>query len=146
MNPVDGVDERLVRLAEQLRHTLGARAAVSVDDAGPYVAAWSLAPANPEALPVVWMDFGEELQVEAGHHGGRWELGRTMEDVEFVEHVVQSVVAGRVVEVFGPGRSRVEVTFADGTKTVETGAVTAKGCLPIPGWVRRGRRVAYAAY
>ncbi len=92
------------------------------------------------------MDFGESLQIEAGHVGGRWELDRTMEDVDFIEQVVRAVAAGRVVEVFGPGRSRVEVTFPDGTQAVETGGVSPRGCLPSPGWVRRGRRVNYAPY
>jgi hypothetical protein len=92
------------------------------------------------------MDFGESLQIEAGHVGGRWELDRTMEDVDFIEQVVRAVAAGRVVEVFGPGRSRVEVTFPDGTQAVETGGVSPRGCRPSPGWVRRGRRVNYAPY
>ncbi len=107
-------------------------------------------------LGVSWTDFfpvespdsasAGALQVEAGHLGGLWELGRDAEDLAFLVDLVHSVVACRVVEVFGLARSRVEVTLSDGTVAVETGGVGPAGCLPVPGWVRRGRRVSYAPY
>jgi hypothetical protein len=90
-------------------------------------------PRRSDALAVTWLDVGEELQIQAGHGGGPWELGRNPEDVDFLEDVARSVIAGRVVEVFGPNRSRVEVTLADGTQAVETGYNGLRACLPKPG-------------
>lgn len=144
----DEIGERLVRLADELRRELGDRAIVTSDDEHPehHAVAWEVVPVNPESLSVHWMDFGKSLQIEAGHVGGRWELDRTMEDVDFIDRIVHAVADGMVVEVFGPGRSRVEVAFPDGTQTVEIGGVAPKGCLPVPGWARRGRRVNYAPY
>jgi hypothetical protein len=86
------------------------------------------------------------LQVEAGHWGGQWELDRDEAAVDFMEDLVRSVVAGRVVEVFGPGRSRVEVTLSDGSRAVETGGDGLRGLLPSPGWKSRGHRIRYAPY
>lgn len=57
-----------------------------------------------------------------------------------------ALVAGRVSEVFGPGRSRVTVTLADGTSQSELGLTAPAGCLPLPFWTRWGRRVHYTPY
>lgn len=105
-------------------------------------------PVASAALGFTWTEFLQQpegaLQVEAGHHGGRWELAATLDDVKFIEDVSRAVIAGRVVETFGPGRSRVDVTLLSGEVVSETGYVTPRGCLPLPGWVRRGRSVTYA--
>lgn len=104
-------------------------------------------PTSSAATRTGWDDMGDQLQVYAGNgDGGRWELDRTGEDVNFVEEVVLGVVEGRVAETFGPGRSRVEVLLSSGETAIETGATAPAGCLPLPGWVRRGRRVQYKAY
>ena len=89
---------------------------------------------------------GQAFQLEAGNEGGRWEVERSSEQLAFLEELARSVVAGRVVETLGPGRSRVEVTLADGTTEIETGYSAPRGCLPVPGWVRRGRRVEYTPW
>jgi hypothetical protein len=104
-------------------------------------------PTNTSASPTGWDDLGGALQVYAGSgNGGRWELDRSAEDAAFLEEVVLGVAEGRVSEVFGPGRSRVEVVMTNGETAVETGAMAPAGCLPVPGWVRRGRRVQYQSY
>jgi len=100
-------------------------------------------PRNPDALAVTWIHLGSEIVFQAGRHGGRWELARTSEDVAFMRRLVQGIVAGRVRETFGPRRSQVQVTLSDGTTVTETGQM---GCLPIPGWKRRGSTVEYAAH
>ena len=66
-----------------------------------------------------------------------------MKDVNFLTDVVRSVIAGRISEVLGPNRSRVEVTLSDGTTAVETGY---SSLLLNPGWRRRGQKVQYAPY
>ena len=104
-------------------------------------------PANPDASPTGWDDLGGGLQVYAGSgDGGRWELDRTPAGVDFIEQVVHSVAEGRAREVFGPSRSRVEVNLPNGSVAVETGATAPVGCLPVPGWIRRGRPVHYQPY
>ncbi|MBD1270910.1 hypothetical protein IDH50_11760 [Aeromicrobium tamlense] len=111
-----------------------------------------VAPIAPGALGFHWIEFWsdsdavEALQVQAGRHGGRWELGAAVEDVEFIWELARAVVAGHVVETFGPGRSRADVTLLSGEFVSETGYDTGRGWLPDPGWLRRGRRVAYSAY
>ena len=137
---------RLARLADDLEAQLGDSATVEREANGPGLSGATVTPRRLDALSVTWLDFGDALQIEAGHNGGRWELGRDSEDVDFLESVAHSVVAGRVVEVVGPSRSRVEVTLADGSKTTETGHRGLDGCLPRPGWIKRGRHIHYSPY
>ncbi|HSX67608.1 hypothetical protein [Nocardioides sp.] len=100
-------------------------------------------PRSPAARSMSWTDLGDELILEVGTHGGRWELELNEGAIAFLEDVVRSVMAGRVRETFGRGRSRVEVTLADGSSAVETGYVS---WLPTPGWKKRGRVVQYGPY
>ncbi len=143
---VDGTTLRLKALSRAMRRSLGADATVEDDDAEPWPSA-RLRPARKDALGVSWVDFGNEVVLSTdGGLGGQWELGRTDEDIDFLEDVVRSVVAGRVVEVHAGDRSRIEVTLSDGFLAVETGSVGLRGLLPKPGWRRWGRRIEYAPY
>lgn len=105
-----------------------------------------IAPCRAGTRSVSWADFGDEIVVQIGSFGGRWELGGGEEDLAFLEDLVRSVVAGRVVEVFGVSRSRVVVVLADGTEETETGYEGPVGCLPMPLWPRWSRRVHYLPY
>ena len=102
-------------------------------------------PRNAEALPMTWLVLDDhEVILEAGTgSGGRWELPWTALGVALLRELVEGIVAGRVVETFGPKRSSVTVTLKDGTKVSETGYM---GWRPSPGWKRRGPTVEYAAY
>ncbi|MBC7597300.1 MAG: hypothetical protein H7288_25835 [Kineosporiaceae bacterium] len=142
----DPVGARLVALVNALTSELGTRASVSVQEEPNTPRQVDVIPRTDSALPVGWIELGSELILQAGHHGGRWELKRELEQMDFLEDVVRSVIDGRVTEVFAPGRSRVEVTLRDGSVVAEAGYATLRGCLPLPGWVRRGRRVHYAPY
>ena len=142
----DAVGARLAALIAELIDELGTRASVSVLEESQGPRQVELVPRTGSALSVGWIELGSEVILEAGHHGGRWELARELEDMDFLEDVVRSVVDGRVAEVFAFGRSRVEVTFRDGEVVAETGYEAPRGCLPLPGWTRRGRRVQYAPY
>ncbi|MGW1341881.1 hypothetical protein ACWCOV_12605 [Kribbella sp. NPDC002412] len=149
----DPISTRLGSFLDDLRSELGDAASIAVEDRDGRRAV-DLLPRRERALAVSWTDFylagdgspGDALQVEAGHQGGRWELGRDEDAALLLIDLVRSVIAGRVSEVFGPARSRVEVTLSDGTRKVEIGARAPVGCLPIPGWMRLGRRVNYAPY
>lgn len=127
-----GLEAELASIADVERKTLS-----------PGMVRVEVSPRNPGALPITWTFVGDEIIVEAGRHGGRWEFGRTQSDVGFMTSLVQSVVAGRVRETFGPKRSRVEVTLEDGTTVMETGYVSV---VPRPGWRRRGQTVVYESY
>lgn len=141
----DELSIQLREFVERLAHELSAVANLEATDyVEGRVHGYSLWPAASGALPLHFTDMtGYALQLEAGSEGGRWELERSQEQLAFLEELARSVVAGRVVETFAPGRSRVEVTLTDGMPAVETG-YSPRGCLPVPGWVRRGRRVHYS--
>ena len=98
------------------------------------------------ACPLHWIDVGDELIFGAGEEHCRWELGKETADLDFIEAVVEAVVAGRVWEVFGPARSQLTVHLLDGTEARAGQASGARGCLPVPGWAHRGRRLAYRPY
>ncbi len=98
------------------------------------------------ACPLYWIDMGDELIFGAGEGDCRWELDKATPDLEFIQLVADAVVAGRVWEVFGPARSRLTVHLPDGTKERTSQASAPRGCLPIPGWARRGRQLAYRPY
>ena len=78
-------------------------------------------PRNPDARAFGWTDFPDEMILGIGDHGGRWELGAGAEDVALLRDIARSVIAGRVREVFAPGRSAVSVTLADGSVETEVG-------------------------
>jgi hypothetical protein len=87
------------------------------------------------------------LIVTVGGLGGRWELNYTDEHRELARKIIGSTVAGRVEERRAFGRSRVTVTFEDGTTERATGY---NGCLsllvPQPGWPRWGELTTYEPY
>ncbi|GAA2760052.1 hypothetical protein [Actinopolymorpha rutila] len=144
----DAIGLRLRAFGEQLERELGSAATVRrrwVEDAGMVT---DLIPVRADALPATWIDFGSGLQLEAGQGpGGFWEIDeRDDQAVEFIESTVRAVVAGRVSEVFGPSRSRVEVIYADGSTTHETGYEGPRGCVPVPGWRRQSHKVTYRPY
>jgi hypothetical protein len=103
-------------------------------------------PRTPASRAFGWSDFSDEIIVQVGDYGGRWELEAHPEDIALLEDIARSVIAGRVREVFAPGRSSVSVTLADGSIETETGAEAPRGCLPLPFWRRWSRTVQYAPY
>jgi hypothetical protein len=107
---------------------------------------YRIAPHNPRALKL-WISTEPGLIIEAGHNGGHWELDYDNEnDLLFAWMVMSAVVAGRVQERFGRGRSRVTITLEDGSTRSETGFDGLISLLPQPGWKSRGRLVQYEPY
>ncbi len=99
------------------------------------------------ACPVTWRPLGDEIILGIGRGGCRWELASTPDDVAFLRDVVDAALDGRVSEVFGPARSRVTVTLADGRQVMTEQATVPRGCLPVPRWRRRTSNwMDYAAY
>jgi hypothetical protein len=105
----------------------------------------SVTPLNDKARPlnVVGQQW---LQVEAGDHGGCWELDYTDEGIERARELIEAVIAGRVVELMSLARSEVRATLASGEQVRETGYGTGLGWLPLLGWRNRARVVAYEPY
>lgn len=98
------------------------------------------------ACAVSWFAGPAEVVLGVGT-GGRWELPRDETGVAFLEDVVESVVAGRAVELLAPGRAALAVTLADGrVERTEVRGVPG-GCLPLSRW-RSGpvRHVTYRPY
>ncbi len=146
----DAVSALLTDLESRLRLKMAGFASVErgefLDGRG---TSWELRPVNPRSVPVQWLAFGDEIVLQAGrlNRGGRWELERKLEDVEFIEAVVRAAIAGRVVETSAPARSCVEVTLENGQVVHETGY---EGCLsgliPLPGWRRWGQVIHFEPY
>lgn len=109
------------------------------------IEAINVTPKSPSAR-AVWMCFEDSLICEVGEIGGRWELDYNEGSIDFLQELLESVVAGRVEEVFAPGRSQVAVTLPSGHALYETGYSGPSALLPLPFWRRWGRRVTYAAY
>ena len=146
----DEAGPRLAGLADRLSAELAGSATIERTDLRDFDGTgWDLEPLNARSAPVSWLLFGDEILLQVGrlYRGGRWELERSLEDVEFVERVVRAAIAGRVTETSALARSRVEVTFEDGETVHETGY---EGCLavlvPLPGWRRWGRVADYEPY
>lgn len=80
------------------------------------------------------------IVLQIGDPGGRWELDYSEDGIHFAKNAIAAVVQGRVEERSALGRSRVTVTFDDGSTYSETGY---GGCLtlllPLPGWPRWGQ-------
>ena len=140
--PDDRVRGRLAALADQIEAAFGDLVEVRRGERLPEV---SIEPTREGACWVSWIELRDEVVLQVSD-GGRWELERTMEDVELLERIVESVAAGRAVEVFGPARSSVTVTLHDGSTETSGVRQGLKGCLPAPGWPRWGRKVQYLPY
>jgi hypothetical protein len=133
---------RLIAVAERLEHRFGSTVTVRRDSR------LGLVEVTPRtgACPLYWLTGDDQLMVGAGTGGCQWELSMVPEDVDFVEALVAAAIAGRVSEVFGPARARLTVRLADGTVEQTTVATAPLGCLPVPKWTRRGRRVDYLPF
>ena len=137
------------RLEARARELVGDSATVTREDPRSDVP-WALLLLAVEPLrsgarrfDVVQLD--DELVVQIGEVGGRWELTVDAEGMEFALLLLDACVAGRVHERFAPGRSAVTVWLANGETFTETGHEFPH-FYPIPGWRHLGRRVAYEPY
>ncbi|MEV4661074.1 hypothetical protein AB0J85_03910 [Micromonospora echinofusca] len=134
-----------LKIARQLASELVGVATVEIDGIKCGISV-GITPRNPDARAFGWTDFSDELILQVGDYGGRWELEAGPEDVAMLEDIVRSVIAGRVREVFAPGRSAISVTLADGSVETEIGGEAPAGCLPLPFWRRWSRSIQYAPY
>lgn len=134
---------RLAVFTDELRETLASAATIETGRVGPYSAV-SLEPRRTDALGISWLHSDDEVVLSVGS-GGRWELEPTEQDVQYLEDIVLSVVAGRVAEVKGKRRARVLVTLADGTVDTSTVYDGLRGLLPRPAR-SRGTRRTFAPY
>lgn len=141
---VEQVDQQLAALADEIERRLGGSAAVRRVEHSPTWSGVHVEPRSSGAARVSWF-YGEGLQVQVGSGvgGGRFEIDTyDLEDAAFIRAVVESAIAGRVVERFrGDHWSLVEVTLGDGRVVRESGG----GHPPWP-LSRRQRTVEYLPY
>ena len=133
--PHPDLQRTLDRLESFARTLAGSSAVISRDDLnGGRILTLHVEPSNPRAraIAVVCEQF---LIVQIGTNGGRWELGYGDDDIVIAQNLIKAAIAGRVSERFAAGRSRVDVTFEDGTTVSETGVTSWEA----PFFRRRGR-------
>ncbi|MFD0345391.1 hypothetical protein ACFQ0M_03445 [Kitasatospora aburaviensis] len=113
----DPVRRRLDTLVERLRQDLDGVAGVEERDDGWF---WDVAvrPERAGPLGFSWLvpggSAGIVLGVDAG--GVRWELGRSVEELDLMAAIVDALLAGDATAVFASGRCEVTVALADGSK------------------------------
>lgn len=91
----DELDE-ISRALANLEAKLAEVAAVSRETLEYGVVAVVVAPRNPQALGMTWLVMKDEIVFEVNHHGGRWELAKTTDDVARIERLEDAVVSGHV--------------------------------------------------
>ena len=141
----DAEEEPSLPLARRLAVELDGAAETEISRTGSGLTV-RVTPYRTAARAIEWTDFGDEIIVQVGDIGGRWELSAEAADLAFMQDLVMSVVAGRVSEVFAYRRSRVTVTFPDGSAEAETGYDGLTACLPLPLWPRWSRTTRYLPY
>lgn len=141
-----GVAEALDDLEAHARRLVGSSASVKRDVvAEGRISVLAIRPGNPGAREIDVI--GEQsLVVQVGDGSGRWELAYSVEDLRLARRLIESVVAGRVVERSAVARSRVSVVLADGREVSQSGYDGLLGLLPLPGWRRWGRTTRYQPY
>lgn len=143
----DEIGARLAAIEDQLRDELLGVAIVEHRQVADRITSVTIEPRRDTSLAVHWTILGAaEIILQAGHNGGHWELEYTARDIDFLEDITRSVVAGRAVETFAWRRSRVEVTLDRGDVAHETGGQGFLSMLPLPAWRKWGRRIQYDAY
>lgn len=141
----DSNEEPTLALARQLAVELDGAAQTEIKRTAAGLTV-RITPHRTGARAIDWADFGDEIIVQVGDIGGRWELGAEAADLAFMHDLIMSVVAGRVSEVFAYRRSRVTVTLRNGSTEVETGYDGLTACLPLPLWPRWARARRYLPY
>ncbi|MFF3867582.1 hypothetical protein [Micromonospora sp. NPDC001898] len=134
-----------LKIARQLARELVGVATVDIDGIQAGISV-NVIPRNPDARAFGWTDFSDQLILQVGDYGGRWELETGPEDLALLEDIARSVIAGRVREVLAPGRSAISVMLADGAVETEVGGEAPVGCLPLPFWRRWSHSIQYAPY
>lgn len=141
----DSDEEPSLPFARRLAVELAGAAEIDVGRTGVGLTV-RVTPHRTGARSIVWSDLGDEIILEVGQFGGRWELGADTGDLAFMQDLVMSVIAGRISEVVACRRSRVTVTLQDGSTESETGYDGLTACLPLPLWPRRSRTTRYLPY
>jgi hypothetical protein len=140
------------RFVSELHHELGSHLTIdrldpATSSSGTSILVLKLTPSNPNALPIQIEIDHEFPRFTAGHNGGIWELHDDNFTTDLLQAMTLAVVYGHAEEVFGPRRSTVTLTLADGTTKTDTGIYGLLNMVtPRPGWRRRGRRVTYRSY
>ena len=142
------VQSTLTELEEALRVRLGNKATVERRRiARSMYTEIRVNPSRAAACPVGWLEAPpHEVIVFAGRAGGgRWELDWSASAVQKVEEIVNAVVRGCVSELVGRRRSRLTITWPDGS-TESAGVAEGWFTALSFGWRARARTITYESY
>jgi hypothetical protein len=140
----DEVGFELNRFVQSLRIRLGDAAKIESEQLTQQIRRTNIVPVVGTACSVSIVEMGKvELIVKVA--GGRWELGRSNDTLDFFKRIVESSIKGDVTEIFGLERVETRVAFPEGT-SVKTTTRTLGGIFPTPGWRHWGRKVKYEPY
>lgn len=143
--PVDDeVARRLTGLVATLRNRYGDSVVTkdSIDSLG--LETTRLVPPVVGSCHASWIEIDSSQLILVVGVVGRWEMSRDQIAVKRIEDIIDAVIRGRVVRLFGFGRTTVIASLDDG----RTEASTKYDWLPIPlpGWQRIARRLNYTPY
>ena len=145
--PAANPEEVIAALVTELQRTLGDAITVEHDDSFGHARHVVMRANGTHGCPISIIYYYGEAIIELGpSFNGRWELEPNVVDMDFLDQLVRGVVFGGATEVTAPGRGRVLVELPDGTNVRSTSVLAGRGCLPLPGWPRWGRRRQYSAY
>jgi hypothetical protein len=143
--PVDDeVAKRLAGLVASLRTRYGDSVVTKESIDGVAVDTTHILPPAAGSCDAAWIEMGASELILVVGIAGRWEMNRDLEAVKRIEDTIDAVVHGRVIRLFGLGRSSVIVTL-DHART-ETSTRYDSIPIPLPGSRRFARRVVYAPY
>jgi len=137
----DEVGRALKALTARIARTFGDAVAIATDRPASGIVVTTMEPARPGACRIGWIETTDELIVDAGQHGGRWERFRDTDAVEFIDRLIEAVAAGRVTERFRGRSARLSASLRDG-KTARS-SVSGSSVPNRPFWRREGRDVQY---
>ncbi|MFJ9523766.1 hypothetical protein ACIRPK_36800 [Kitasatospora sp. NPDC101801] len=141
------VRRRLETLVERLKRDLDGVAEIKQRDDGWF---WDVVvrPGYAGPLGFSWLCQGDSADIVFGVDAGgvRWELGRSVEELDLMETIIDALLRGDATAVFASGRCEMTITLGNGSKEVQSNRDFPSGCLPLPGWSRWGRRVDYEPY
>ena len=140
----DEVAERLAILVTTLRSRYGDPSVTKEPLHGVAGVTTRVNPPSIGSCNATWIEMSDsELILNVGIVG-RWEMNRDLVAVKQIEETIDAVVSGRVVRLFGWGRTTVIVTLADGRS--ETSTRYDGLPIPLPGWRRIARRLVYVPW
>jgi hypothetical protein len=140
----DEVARKLAELVASLRNRYCDSVVTKESADGVAIETTRIVPPTAGSCHAAWIEMAASELILVVGVVGRWEMNRDLVAAERIEETIDAVVSGRVVRLFGWGRSTVIVTLADGRS--ETSTRYDGLPIPLPGWRRIARRLVYVPW